>query len=175
MLQDHDHWNEVRAELDTWKGVPVEDLIRHIMEKYHRDTRTGMADLESLSEEAALFEGWHAPVLLAIRDEVELFCTEMRTHLRMEESTLFPAFLAKAGGREVDEQFELLDPMELFEDEHDAAEGLLVRIRKLTDSYQAPENAKPLQVALYAACHNLALSLRAHIYIENQVLFQTLK
>lgn len=174
MMQDHHRWNEERAKLDVWKEAPMADLVRHIMERYHRECRTGMAELESLAEEAALFEGWRNPVLLAIRDEVDLFCTEMRGHLRMEEATLFPAILAKAAGREVDEEGELHEPLDLFEDEHNAAAGLLTRIRKLTDGYRAPEGAQPVQQALYAACESLADSLVGHIYLENQILFPKL-
>lgn len=174
MMQDHEQWSRERAELDAWATASTPDLIRHIMTRYHRETRLGMAELETLAEEAALFEGWRADVLLAVRDEVELFCTEMRAHLRDEETTLFPAILAKEGGRPVDFQHELQEPMGLFEDEHDAAEGLLKRIRVLTNGYEAPQGAPPLQQELYAACKNLSHSLLRHIYLENQILFRRL-
>lgn len=161
-----------RAELDAWKDVSIEELIRHILEKYHWETRHGMAELESLAEAAAAQEGHNFPVLLAIRDEVDLFCTEMRGHLKDEEVTLFPAILARVQGREVQIQEELLDPLELFQDEHDAAAGLLVRIQKLTEGFRPPENAVPIQRKLYAACQDLARSLVRHIYLENQILFR---
>jgi len=161
-----------RAELDAWKESPIEDLIRHILEKYHWETRHGMAELESLAEAAAAQEGHTFPVLLAIRDEVDLFCTEMRAHLKDEEVTLFPAILAKIQGRDVQVQEELLDPLELFQDEHDAAAGLLVRIQRLTEGFHPPEDAVPLQRKLYAACQDLARSLIRHIYLENQILFR---
>lgn len=165
-------WDLERTELDEWKKASLTDLIQHIMGRYHRETRFGMAELESLVEEAAMFEGLKSPVLIAIRDEVDLFCTEMRDHLKMEETTLFPAILAKDQGREVEVQAELVDPVELFEEEHNAAMGLLIRIRKLTNGYQPPEDAQPLQRDLYRACGTLAKSLMRHIYLENEVLFK---
>ncbi len=174
MFQNHDQWQGERAELDQWKAATTADLVHHIMERYHRETRQGMAELESLAEEAALFEGWRAAELLAIRDEIDLFCCEMRGHLRMEETTLFPAILAKEAGREVDVQDELLTPLELFEDEHNAAAGLLHRIRVLTNGYTPPADAAPVQKDLYASCQRLSESLLRHIYLENQVLFQRL-
>lgn len=172
MSLDHERWNLEKVELDAWREKPLEDLVQHIMERYHRETRLGMAELESLSEEAALQEGHNFPVLLAIRDEVDLFCTEMRAHLKMEEATLFPAILAKAQGREVDEASELVEPLELFEDEHDAAAGLLKRIRRLTEGFQPPPGAQERQQKLYASCRDLAESLMRHIYLENQILFK---
>jgi regulator of cell morphogenesis and NO signaling len=169
MAQD---WDQARAELDAWKDVPLTELVRHILKRYHRETRFGMAELECLAEEAASMEGHRFPVLLAIRDEVDLFCTEMRSHLKMEEVTLFPAILAKDQGREVDVKAELLDPIELFEDEHNAAEGLLKRIRRLTNDFTPPPEAAPTQANLYQACEKLAESLIRHIYLENEVLFK---
>ncbi len=166
------NWDEARAELDGWKEAPLTELVQHILKRYHRETRFGMAELECLAEEAASLEGHRIPMLLAIRDEVDLFCTEMRAHLKMEEVTLFPAILAKDQGREVDEKAELMDPLELFEDEHRAAEGLLKRIRRITNDFAPPADAVPVQASLYAACETLAESLTRHIYLENEVLFK---
>ncbi len=169
MTQD---WDQARAELDAWKEAPLTELVQHILKRYHRETRFGMAELESLAEEAASLEGHRIPVLLAIRDEVDLFCTEMRAHLKMEEVTLFPAILAKDQGRDVDVKTELQDPIELFEDEHTAAAGLLKRIRRLTNGFTPPADAVPIQASLYVACEALADSLVRHIYLENEVLFK---
>lgn len=172
MAMGGEQGGEDRAELDAWKEAPVVDLVRHIMDHYHRETRHGMAELENLVEEAALFEGHHFRNLIALRDEVELFCTEMRAHLRMEEATLFPAILAKEQGREVHIEKEIIEPLDLFEDEHNAAAGLLVRIHRLTEGFQPPEGAQALQQRLYKTFEGLADILLKHIYIENEVLFK---
>ena len=111
-------------------------------------------------------------MLLAIRDEVDLFCREMRDHLRMEETALFPAILAKLQGREVEVDHELIEPLDLYADEHDAAAGLLKRIRVLTEGFVPPPGAQALQTELYAACKRLSESLARHIYLENQILFK---
>jgi regulator of cell morphogenesis and NO signaling len=172
MIHDPEKWNREREELDAWKNASASDLVMHIMERYHRETRFGMAELESYAEEAALTEGHHNQLFLTIRDEVDLFCTEMRGHLRMEEVTLFPAILAKEQGREFQAEEELMDPLELFEDEHEAAAGLLKRIWGLTSGFKAPEGAPPVQKGLYRACQTLAESLIRHIYLENEILFK---
>jgi len=172
MIHDPEKWNRERAELDAWREAPVTDLVVHIMERYHRETRLGMAELEGFAEEAALLEGHRFPLFIQIRDEVDLFCTEMRGHLKMEEVTLFPAILAKEQGREVQEEAELMDPLELFEDEHEAAAGLLKRIWSLTGGFQAPEGSPQVQKDLYQACQTLAESLVRHIYLENEILFK---
>ncbi len=172
MIQDPEQWNRDREELDAWKDVSITDLVVHIMKRYHRETRFGMAELEGYAEEAALLEGHRFPLFLQIRDEVDLFCTEMRGHLKMEEVTLFPAILAKEQGREVQVEAELMDPLELLEDEHTAAAGLLKRIWHLTQGFKAPEGAPQIQKELYKACQTLAESLVRHVYLENDILFK---
>ena len=172
MIHDPENWNREREELDAWKTASMTDLVVHIMERYHRETRLGMAELEGFAEEAALMEGHRFPLFIQIRDEVDLFCTEMRSHLKMEEVTLFPAILAKEQGREVHVEAELMDPLELFEDEHEAAAGLLKRIWNLTQGFKAPAGAPQVQKDLYRACQVLAESLLRHIYLENEVLFK---
>ena len=172
MIHDPEKWNSEREELDAWRDASITDLVVHIMERYHRETRFGMAELEGYAEEAALMEGHRFPLFIQIRDEVDLFCTEMRSHLKMEEATLFPAILAKEQGREVQVEAELMDPVALFEDEHEAAAGLLKRIWNLTQGFQAPEGAPRVQMDLYRACQVLAESLVRHIYLENEILFK---
>lgn len=174
MAMSPELWNVERERLNAFKNAPLDEVVREIMDRYHRETREGMSELETLASEAALYEGWRVPELVAVRDEVDLFCTEMRMHLRLEEATLFPAILAKTGGREVEEDHELKEPLELFEDEHDAAEGLLKRIHRLTGGFKVPEGAPHLQRRLYEACEALAESLRSHIYLEGQILFKRL-
>ena len=63
-------------------------------------------------------------------------------------------------------------PLELFEDEHEAAAGLLKRIWGLTSGFKAPEGAPAIQKSLYKACETLAESLIRHIYLENEILFK---
>jgi regulator of cell morphogenesis and NO signaling len=172
MIHDPEKWSQEREELDAWKDSTTVDLVMHIMERYHRETRFGMAEMEGYAEEAALVEGHRFPLFIAIRDEVDLFCTEMRGHLKMEEVSLFPAILAKEQGRDVQLDEELRDPVALFEDEHEAAAGLLKRIWNLTSGFKAPEGAPEIQVKLYQSCETLAKSLIRHIYMENEVLFK---
>jgi iron-sulfur cluster repair protein YtfE (RIC family) len=160
------------AELEVWQKAPVRDLIVHIMTRYHRECRAGLAELEGLAAEGALFEGPRMPTLVDLRDEVDIFAREIRGHLAMEETTLFPAILAREEGREVQVEAELLEPLDLFEDEHQAASRLLVRIHGMVEGYDT--SALPIQEDLHRAVHALALSLRRHILLENEALFTRL-
>lgn len=175
MMQEHEVWTGSTAELDEWRNASTTELIRHIVGRYHREARMEMARLESQVDEAVLLEGKHFPVLLEIQEEVDRLCKELRSHLAMEEQSLFPAILDLEAGRVPSLSAELLVPAKLLEDEHEAAAGLLKRIRTLTESFNPPEGARAVQRRLFESFQILANSLYRHIYLENQILFKRLK
>ena len=172
MSQDLNVWIGDQAELDQWKDAPAADLIRYIVEKYHREGRIALARLETQVEEAALLEGSACPELLVIRAEVESFCAELRAHFKQEERLVFPALLDLAEGRVAQVSPDVLDPIQLLKGEHDAAAGLLERIHELTAGFNPPEKARATQRRLFQAFQALADSLYRHIYLENQLLFK---
>jgi len=175
MMQEHEVWIGDKAELDAWREASTRDLIHHIVGRYHREARIEMARLESQVDEAVLLEGQAFPVLLEIRTEVDRLCEELRAHLAMEERSLFPAILDQEEGRTPALSAELLAPATLLEDEHEAAAGLLKRIRALTEGFNPPEGSRAVQRRLFESFKILADSLYRHIYLENQILFKRVK
>lgn len=175
MMQDPEVWARDKAELDGWATASTADLIHHIVGRYHREARVEMARMESQVDEAVLLEGANFPVLLEIRDEVDRLCKELRNHLAIEERSLFPAMLSAAEGRGPELTVEALDPMRLLEEEHDAAAGLLKRLRVLTEGFNPPEGARAVQRKLFETLQILADSLYRHIYLENQILFKRMR
>ena len=164
-----DTWNGAKADLEHWRTAPLADLIRHIVEKYHREARVEMARLETQAAEAALQESAACPELRVILDEVERFCGELRAHFRQEERAVFPALLQVQEGGGVPAV--LRDPMRLLQDEHVSAAGLMDRIHQLTEGFQPSAEARAVQRKLFTTFQLLAESLSQHIYLENQVLF----
>ena len=170
MARGPETWTGEKAELDRCREAPLADLVRHIVDTYHRDGRVELARMETQAEEAALLEGRACPRLFQVRDEVERFCAELRAHFRHEERIVFPALLELADGVPVPAA--VRDPLGLLQDEHEAASGLLQRIHQLTEGFQAPSGAQAAQRDLFETFQRLADSLRRHIYLENQVLFK---
>ena len=165
-----DTWTGAKADLEHWQTAPLGDLIRHIVEKYHREARVEMARLETQAAEAALMESAACPGLPVILDEVERFCGELRAHFKQEERAVFPALLQLQEGGVVPAV--LRDPMRLLQDEHASAAGLMDRIHQLTEGFQASAEARAVQRKLFTTFQLLAESLSQHIYLENQVLFK---
>ena len=172
MARDFDTWAGDQAELDRCKEIPLGELIRHIVEQYHREARVEMARLETLVEETVLLEGRDFPELLVIRAEVEQFCVELRTHMKHEERVVFPALLELATGASGQVPNSVRDPLMMLQEEHASAAGLTERICQLTEGFNPPQGARALQRKLYQAFQLLADSLHRHIYLENRVLFK---
>jgi regulator of cell morphogenesis and NO signaling len=172
MAKDFETWNGEQAELDRCKTIPLGELIRHIVEQYHREARIEMARLETLVEEAVLMEGHDFPELLPIRVEVEQFCAELRAHMKHEEREVFPALLDMEEGAAARVPDSVRDPLRLLQDEHTSTAGLTERIRLLTEGFNPPQGARGLQRRLYQAFQLLADSLQRHIYLENRILFK---
>jgi regulator of cell morphogenesis and NO signaling len=154
---------------EAWKAAPIADLIRHIVERYHLETRVEMARLESIAEGAVLLDGLNNPLLLEIRSEVTRLGTEMRAHLVYEERETFPAILdAQAGGRPM----ALQEPMkQTLLDEHEAEAALVRRLRILAEGLPLSEDPRGAYARLQSSLKTLAENLQQHLFLENQILF----
>jgi regulator of cell morphogenesis and NO signaling len=156
---------------EAWKTAPIGDLIRHIVEHYHLETRVEMARLESHAEEAALLDGRNHPVLLELRTEIARLGTEMRAHLLLEERETFPALLGMTQNGQ--SPVTLLEPMkQRLMDEHEAEAALVRRIRTLTEGFVPTEASRPAHLKLQAAIKGLSENLQQHLFLENQILFR---
>jgi regulator of cell morphogenesis and NO signaling len=172
MTQAFGTWTGDAAELAECREMSLAGLVRHIVERYHREARVEMARLETQAEEAALLEGGAFPELLVIRDEVERFCAELRAHFRQEERTVFPALLELGEDRSGPVPAAIRNPLGMLQDEHVSAAGLLQRIHRLTEGFAPPQGARAVQRKLFQSFQVLAASLDRHIHLENQVLFR---
>jgi regulator of cell morphogenesis and NO signaling len=172
LMANPETWSGDLAELDQCKTASLAELVRYLVEKYHREARIEMARLETQAEEAALLEGQAFPELLVIRAEVERFCLELRAHLKYEERVVFPSLLTLGEGRDGQVPSAVRDPLRLLQDEHVSAAGLLQGIHRLTEGFQPPAGARAIQRKLFQSFQLLAASLDRHIYLENQVLFK---
>lgn len=156
---------------EAWRTAPLEDLVLHIVERYHMATRLELARLEALAEEAALLHGQAQPALIVLRDEVVRLGSEMRAHLVFEERTAFPAILAQARDEGAALPAELLAPMkQIIVAEHEAEAGHIRTLRNLLEPLPAFEDLRGLGAKLHTAYRILAEDLQQHLFLENQIL-----
>jgi regulator of cell morphogenesis and NO signaling len=147
-----------------WDQRPIEELVRHILDRYHAPLR---AELPRLIELAGQVERVHAdkpdrPAGLA--DLLTDVQAAVESHLAKEEQILFPLILA---GRSQNARM----PIQVMIQEHEDHGHNLRRIRRLTGDLTVPEYACASWRELYRALGELEVELMDHIHLENNILF----
>ncbi len=163
---------EIRKELSTttipeerWVEAPLEDLVQHILETYHRPLQEELPRLESMVQKVLQVHGDKDPDTLSELGEVYAgLKAELDQHIVKEEQILFPMIIqgqgAMAGG-----------PVSVMQHEHDSAGAALRRLRELTKDFQVPPEACNTWRALWHGLAALEESLHQHIHLENNILF----
>lgn len=148
-----------------WREGSVEDLVEHILERYHRPL---LEHIDSVLVAAEKVERVHAAKKSCPRGlaaHLRSIRQDMQSHLAKEEQVLFPALLAgRRGGM-------LSGPVTVMMREHDDHGDNLKRMRTLTNGFTPPEEACATWRTMYEELSRLEADLMAHIHLENHVLF----
>lgn len=106
----------------------------------------------------------------ALREELDL-------HFTMEEKIFFPYIKqlaqAKRTNTPVTEGYvqDISEPLQMMEEDHEAAGQILCEINGLTNQYTPPEDACNSFTLLYHKLKTLEDDLHQHIHLENNILF----
>lgn len=164
--------DEIQRELSTsesetqhWDVEPLDKLIEHILQTYHRP----------LDEELPRLGDLAAKVLEVHRDKdperlSELYqvfrgiSAELTDHMAKEEQILFPMIINGQGSM-------AHGPISVMEHEHKSVGLALKRLRELTNDYSVPAEACNTWSALWHGLKALEQSLHQHIHLENNILF----
>lgn len=147
-----------------WDDCPLDELIQHILDRYHAPLQT---EIPRLIELAGQVERVHAdkfdcPVGLSnLLTDVK---AAVESHLAKEEQILFPIIFAGRGRT-------AHMPVQVMMQEHEDHGQNLQRIRDLTHDFAVPESACDSWRELYRALKELEIDLMDHIHLENNILF----
>jgi regulator of cell morphogenesis and NO signaling len=148
-----------------WSEATSEELVTHILERYHAPLPDLLSTLESLADRVLNRHKDKDPERLqSLRNTVHELSSELASHMGKEETILFPWILH---GHEPTP----VGPIQCMLMEHEHAGEMLSRLGMLTDNYQPPEGACRSWRALYSNLQHLDGELRAHIHLENNILF----
>ncbi|GHA20186.1 iron-sulfur cluster repair protein YtfE [Oceanisphaera arctica] len=150
----------------NWSRATTDQLIDHIIDRYHEVHRTQLATLSDLSRRVELTHTDHAECPHGLADHLETLRQELESHMQKEEQILFP-MLRK--GMFTPAQA----PISVMRMEHDDHSQALARLMELTDYLALPAGACASWQALYAGIGELYTDLMQHIHLENNILFQT--
>jgi regulator of cell morphogenesis and NO signaling len=147
-------------------GTPesVEDLIQHILNRYHQVHRRELPELRNLALRVERVHVDHPAVPRGLSNLLGRMHGALESHMQKEEQILFPLMLA--GGNPM-----IVHPIGMMRHEHDEHGGELRALAALTNDMTPPEEACNSWRALYAGLAKLAEDLTEHIHIENNILF----
>ncbi|MCB2212261.1 iron-sulfur cluster repair di-iron protein [bacterium] len=149
----------------NWTTRSTDELISHIVDKYHKPLREVLPQLMILAQRVEEAHGpTHGPSLTQLRESVQALRADLLRHLDDEEQRLFPLIL-EGRSAEVPETVE-----QLVRDHNDVA-LVLNQIRELTSDFQLPDDACNTWRAFWWNLETLEKELKKHIHLENNVLF----
>ncbi len=148
-------------------------LADYIVNEHHSFVTNNTPLLKELSEKVATKHGAKQPELVEINSKLITLLCELATHMRKEESILFPYIktLEQTKGKIKIGFATVQDPIWVMESDHELAGELMRDIRKLSNDYNAPAEACNSEKLFYYKLQEFENDLFQHIHLENNILF----
>jgi regulator of cell morphogenesis and NO signaling len=152
------------AEEHDWQNASNEELINHLLERFHKVHRQQLSELIRLADRVETVHGNNPDCPLGLADHLHYMAQELESHMQKEEQILFP-MLAKgmhqmAGG-----------PISVMPQDHDDHQDAIHQLDIITHHMQLPEGACNTWQALYLGLRHFKADLLQHIALENDILF----
>ncbi len=166
-----------RADSRDWTKESLTTLIDNITSTHHVVVRNESARIEKLHSKVPEKHGEKHPELFEVRDTFQALAAELAVHLMKEEQILFPYIVrleeAQIAGESAPPSTcfgSVENPIRMMEFEHENAGDALRDLRRITNGYQAPDDACDGFRSLYAALADFEKDLHMHIHKENNIL-----
>lgn len=164
----------LQSNAPDWTTTSLKDLIDHIVTTYHQPLRQELSRIAQLAEKVARIHGDKHPEMVEVLNVYLRFKAQLELHMQKEEMVLFPGIVSMeatgspqifgcGGGIE--------HPIEVMTHEHDDAGEALCAMRKLTNDFEAPDDAcSSFKVLLYSL-EQIESEMHQHVHKENNILF----
>ncbi len=162
---------------DSDPSTTLSDLCDQITYQHHSYVRHSTETIGRYLNKLVSVHGQKHPELSEVQSLFENLSIDLRLHMRKEEVLLFPYIKeleekTKTGGRPVPGAFKTVgDPIGVMEFEHEAAGGLMEKIRQVTNNYAVPEDGCTTYRLTYAELAAFERDLHRHVHLENHLLF----
>lgn len=153
------------SEERDWRHASNDQLIDHILTRYHQVHRQQLPALVPLAERVERTHGAHPHCPAGLTAHLKKMQEELEWHMCKEESVLFPWL------RQGVPLTHVQGPIGVMRHEHDEHAQSLAQLAELTDDLTAPADACNSWRALYAGLEELRRDLMQHIHLENNLLF----
>lgn len=150
-----------------WRSATADELIQHIVQRYHDVHRQQLPELVRLSRRVETVHADRPECPHGLADHLEAMAQELESHMQKEEQVLFP--MLQRGMPPVG-----LPPVSMMRFEHDQHGEALARMVELAHGLEQPRGACNTWRALLAGLRTLREDLMQHIHLENNILFEGL-
>ncbi|OOF88705.1 iron-sulfur cluster repair di-iron protein [Rodentibacter ratti] len=148
----------------NWSDAPYNELIEHIIERFHNRHREQLPELITLAEKVENVHADREDCPVGTAALLEKIHAELSQHMMKEENILFP--MIKMGNYAMAAM-----PIRVMEMEHDEAGQDVEVLKSITNHLIPPEDACFSWRALYSGINAFIDDLMHHIHLENNILF----
>ncbi|MFJ3051106.1 MULTISPECIES: iron-sulfur cluster repair protein YtfE [Pseudomonas nitroreducens/multiresinivorans group] len=148
-----------------WRLTSNDQLIDHILERYHKVHREQLPALIPLAERVEKTHAAHPQCPAGLTAHLKTIQEELEWHMCKEESVLFPWL------RQGIPLSHVQGPIGVMRHEHDEHSQSLAVLADLTDDLTVPADGCNSWRRLYSGLEELRRDLMQHIHLENNLLF----
>ena len=160
-----------------FKSWPPDLLADYIEKKHHRYITDTTPSLLQFLDKLCKVHGSNHPELFEINKEFTASSDELASHMKKEETVLFPYVrqMADSGNRK--EQVagasfgSVRNPIQMMMLEHDTEGERFRKISELSSNYTPPDDACTTYKVAYSMLKDFEKDLHMHIHLENNILF----
>lgn len=148
--------------------LELPDLLYFVKESCHGSLRDLLPSVRKLSDDVYRAHSHREDFPKDLPRFIKKFVKTLQFHLALEENNLFPHLeygLSQRGQ----------DTIVHLEDDHNQMKSDLIKLRKLTANYQAPEFFDHIGINFYEMLKEVDRIVLNHIQIEDHILFPMLK
>ncbi|WP_102798835.1 iron-sulfur cluster repair protein YtfE [Bowmanella denitrificans] len=145
-----------------WTSASNQELIAHILERFHAKHRQQLPELIRLARRVEQVHGDSADCPQGLAEHLENMHLELENHMLKEEQILFPM---------LSNGFHPSGPINVMQEEHLDHGEALEQMLTLAHDLELPLGACNTWTALYLGLKELKEDLMDHIHLENNVLF----
>lgn len=155
----------------NFNSWPMDLLTDYIEKTHHTYVKTKIPEITPLLYKLCKVHGKKFPFLFEVQTIFNQVSKELESHLRDEETLLFPLIRAKVSNPDLTIPVELKNSLKKMEAEHDLAGNAFKKIAVLTNRFTPPEGACTTHRVTYAMLKEFENDLHLHVHLENNILF----
>jgi regulator of cell morphogenesis and NO signaling len=154
----------VQEDNNDWSSASNQELINHLLIRYHQVHRQQLAEAFRLADKVERVHPDNPSCPHGLAAHLVQMTNNLEDHMQKEEKVLFPMILSGRGHL-------ANGPIHVMRLDHEDHAIAINQIEQMTDNLSLPRGACNTWRALYLGLEAMIKDLRAHIVLENDILF----